>query len=130
MVTDMDISLQFYVDGLGFKIKNTWTPRDKIEWCRLEREDVALMLQEYHEGNPNTNSSKGVGLSICFQCLDSLALYHEFVDKGVTPKEPFVGNQFWDVSITDPDGYNLHFESPTDVPEETTYSTWVNDNKP
>jgi hypothetical protein len=27
--------------------------------------------------------------------------------------------------MTDPDGYGLHFESPTDVPEETTYSEWL-----
>jgi|GEM_PF-4493773 hypothetical protein len=54
-----------------------------------------LMLQEYREGNPNIPATKGIGVAICFQCTDSLALY------------------------------NLHFESPTDVPEETTYSEWV-----
>jgi hypothetical protein len=88
------------------------------------------MLQEYREGNPNMHSPKGVGLSICFQCADALALYHEFLSKGLTPNEPFVGNQLWDVSVTDPDGYILHFESPTDVPEETKYSIWVNKNLP
>jgi lactoylglutathione lyase len=41
------------------------------------------------------------------------------------PKEPFVGNQLWDVALSDPDGYRLHFESPTDVPEETRYSEWI-----
>ena len=129
MVTTMDVSLHFYVDGLGFTLKNTWTPRGKIEWCWLDREGVALMLQEYREGNPNLTATKGVGLSIWFQCEDALALYHEFISKGLTPKEPFVGNQLWDVSLTDPDGYNLHFESPTDVPEETTYGEWVNKNR-
>jgi lactoylglutathione lyase len=122
MVTNMDSSLHFYVDGLGFTLKNTWTPRGKIEWCWLEREGVALMLQEYREGNPHTNSVKGAGISICFQCTDSLALYNEFISKGLTPKEPFVGNQMWDVGLTDPDGYSLHFESPTDIPEETKHS--------
>jgi lactoylglutathione lyase len=125
MVTDMDTALHFYVDGLGFTAKNTWTPRGKIEWCWLEREGVALMLQEYREGHPNIAANKGIGLSIWFQCTDSLKLYHEFIGKGLKPKEPFVGNQLWDVSITDPDGYNLHFESPTDLPEETTYSQWT-----
>jgi len=35
---------------------------------------------------------------------------------------PFVGNNLWVTSFTDPDGYRLDFESPTDVPEETVYS--------
>ena len=124
MVTDMETSLHFYVDGLGFVLKNTWTPRGTIEWCWLEREGAALMLQEYREGNPNIPAIKGAGVAICFQCVDALALYHEFMSKGLTPKEPFVGNQLWDVGLKDPDGYSLHFESPTDVPEETTYSEW------
>jgi catechol 2,3-dioxygenase-like lactoylglutathione lyase family enzyme len=125
MVTDMQASLRFYVDGLGFEVKNTWTPRGTIEWCWLEREGASLMLQEYRAGNPNISANKGVGVSICFTCADSLALYHEFVGKGLTPKEPFVGNNMWDVGLTDPDNYHLHFSSPTDVPEETKYSSWM-----
>ncbi len=124
-VTNMDASLHFYVDGLGFTLKNTWTPRGKIEWCWLEREGAALMLQEYRDSNPHIHSTKGAGVSICFQCTDSLALYKEFISKSLTPKEPFVGNKMWDVGLIDPDGYSLHFESPTDIPEETTYSEWV-----
>ena len=124
MVTNMETSLRFYIDGLGFQLKNTWTPRGTIEWCWLQRESASLMLQEYREGNPHIPAAKGVGVSICFTCVDSLALYHEFVEKGLTPKEPFVGNNMWDVALTDPDNYHLHFESPTDVPEETRYFSW------
>jgi lactoylglutathione lyase len=65
------------------------------------------------------------GVTIFFQCRDSLALYHEFIDKGVNASEPFVGNGLWDGKVTDPDGYNLHFESLTDVSEETKYSDWL-----
>jgi hypothetical protein len=36
-----------------------------------------------------------------------------------------VGNNLWVVQLKDPDGYNIFFESPTDVPEETRYSDWV-----
>ena len=28
----------------------------------------------------------------------------------------------WDTTLADPDGYCLHFESPTDTPEETKLS--------
>ncbi len=128
MITNMEASLHFYVGGLGFTLKNTWIPRGKIEWCWLEREGAALMLQEYREGNPHMTSTKGTGVSICFQCADALALYSEFISKGLTPKEPIVGNHLWDVALTDPDVYSLHFGSPTDIPEETKYSEWSNKN--
>jgi hypothetical protein len=50
------------------------------------------------------------------------------VQHGLKPNEPFVGNNMWVVTIKDPDGYNLDFESPTDVPEETKYSDWNKSN--
>jgi lactoylglutathione lyase len=132
MVSNMEASLKFYVDGLGFKILNTWTPRGKIEWCWLQREGGPLMLQEFRvsESKPYLAGDKpGAGVSTWFQCRDSLVLYREFVEKGIAAKEPFVGNNLWDVQVTDPDGYRIHFESPTDVPEETTYSDWLKTNK-
>ncbi len=131
MVRDMERSLNFYVDKLGFTLTNQWTPRGKIEWCWLQREDVALMLQE-----PRSEShwlfslaEPGKGVSICFQCEDALALYHEFTAKGVEITEPFVGNNMWVVAFNDPDGYRLDFESPTDVEEETRYEEWVKANR-
>jgi lactoylglutathione lyase len=129
MASDMETSLKFYVEGLGFKILNTWTPRGKIEWCWLQREGGPLMLQEARitaEKAYLSDNKPGAGVSIWFQCRDSLSLYHEFIEKGINVQEPFVGNGLWDVKVTDPDGYDLHFESPTDVPEETKYSEWLN----
>jgi len=126
MVKNMDASLHFYVDQLGFTLTNQWTPRGKIEWCWLTREAVSLMLQEPRDKEKfDAEGPKGKGVSICFQCVDALALYHEFTTKGVEIKEPFVGNNMWVVCFSDPDGYKLDFESPTDVPEETMYSEWV-----
>ena len=125
MVRDIETSLGFYVDKLGFTLINQWTPRGKIEWCWLQREDVSIMLQEERDMEKfDAEGPKGRGLSICFQCADALALYHEFTAKGVAIKEPFVGNNMWVVAFADPDGYHLDFESSTDVPEETNYSEW------
>ncbi|MGZ3872825.1 MAG: VOC family protein [Mucilaginibacter sp.] len=127
MVTDMEASLRFYTEGLGFKLTNQWTPRGKIEWCWLERDAVSVMLQEPRKPNPEQPGPPGAGISITYQCADALALHHEFIDKGLTVKEPFVGNGLWVVGLKDPDGYRLEFESPTDVPEETKYSAWIKD---
>jgi hypothetical protein len=62
----------------------------------------------------------GAGVSINFQCRDSLALYREFRARGIgIPRRPFVGNGLWCVDLVDPDGYKLSFNSPTDAPEES-----------
>ncbi len=121
-VTDIERTMRFYIDGLSFKLINKWAPKGNIEWCWLEREGVAIMLQEPlkpAEGKP------GHGVSIAFQCADSLAIYHQALANGLSSEEPFVGNSMWVVVIKDPDGYVLDFESPTDVPEETSYSDWM-----
>lgn len=120
MVADMEAALRFYVDGLGFTKTMDWTPHGFVEWCRLERDGLALMLQQYREGHL-PGERRGVGVSVCFECADALALYHAFTARGLTPKRPFVGNGMWVVALTDPDGYHVYFESVTDVPEETEY---------
>jgi lactoylglutathione lyase len=121
MVTNMETSLRFYVDGLGFEMTKKWTPRGKIEWCWLQLGGAALMLQEYREGRA-PEGKLGLGVSVCFQCKDALALYHAFTSRGIQVRNPFVGNGMWVAIVSDPDGYKLDFESPTDVPEETGYA--------
>jgi len=54
-------------------------------------------------------------------CTDALAIYRDLVSRGIPAARPFVGNGLWVTSITDPDGYRLDFESPTEAPEETVY---------
>ena len=123
MVTSIDRSLDFY-RALGFQIKIDWKPNGRIEWCWLEREGVAIMLQEYREGKIPAEKL-GTGVSICFMCNDALVLYKEFLQNSLSPQEPFVGNNLWVVELTDPDGYKIIFESPTDVAEGTIYTEWV-----
>jgi hypothetical protein len=45
-----------------------------------------------------------------------------FTSRGIQAAKPFVGNAMWVTFVTDPNGYKLDFQSPTDVPEETEYS--------
>jgi len=126
-ITNMESSLRFYVDGLGFRMKHQWIPdRDedypadgKIRWCWLELGDAAIMLQEFLPQD-RPKETLGTGASVSFMCEDALALYREFKSRGVqTRKRPFVGNHLWVVPITDPDGYRMEFASPTDAPEES-----------
>ena len=63
MVTNMEASLRFYVDGLGFTKTIEWTPHGRIEWCRLEHGAAAIMLQEYRPGL-RPDAKLGVGFSV------------------------------------------------------------------
>lgn len=130
----MERSLRFYVDQLGFAIALRWEPGGRLRWCRLERDSVALMLQELvddrHDPVPLARPF-GTGVTICITCADSLALYDEVAARGLAPSgEPFVGNGMWVVDYTDPDGYQIEFSSATDVPEETMPSSGRADRPP
>ena len=103
-ITNMEASLRFYVEGLGFVMKNSWIPErnnpdGRIRWCWLQLGDAAIMLQEFLPSH-RPNQTLGTGISVCFTCEDALALYREFKSRGIeTRQRPFVG--------------------PTDAPEES-----------
>jgi lactoylglutathione lyase len=124
-VSDMERSLRFYLDGLDFQMTSKWMEEGKLRWCWLQLGDAAIMLQEFRKEGPNAWTPANIvghGVSICFQCEDALAIYREMKAKGLAAKRPFVGNGLWVTMISDPDGYKLEFESPTNEPEETEYS--------
>ena len=123
-ISNLENSLCFYVDGLGFEMTHKWIPNDKIEWCYLQRGGGSIMLQEFRKDATVFEGKLGEGVSICFMCEDALELYHEFISSGIKVSEPFVGNSMWVIGLSDPDGYKLEFESYTDVAEETRYSDW------
>jgi lactoylglutathione lyase len=123
-VKDIQASLRFYIDGLGATMKHQWVPEGKLRWCWLQIDEAAIMLQEFWQEGSHANvptEKVGVGVTICFQCRDAIALYQEFRARGLQPQRPFVGNQMWVTNVTDPDGYRLSFESPTDALEESEY---------
>jgi lactoylglutathione lyase len=124
-VSDIEVSVRYYIDGLGFQMTQKWIDEGKLRWCWLQREGAALMLQEFRTEGRHANVPEGKlggGVSICFICEDALAIYHEVTCRGIQASTPFVGNAMWVTGLTDPDGYHLYFESDTDVPEETVYS--------
>jgi catechol 2,3-dioxygenase-like lactoylglutathione lyase family enzyme len=124
-VSNIEASLHFYEDGLGFEMTKQWIDEGKLRWCWLQLGEAALMLQEFKmEGQDSwvPEGKLGVGVSIDFICEDALAIYREVRSRGIQASKPFVGNGMWVTGMSDPDGYKIEFESDTDVPEETEYS--------
>jgi catechol 2,3-dioxygenase-like lactoylglutathione lyase family enzyme len=126
LVTNMERSLEFYVDGLGFTVQNRWVPNGRLRWCRMSLGGAALMLQEATASSREKLAAAGVlgnGVSLNFSCSDALAIYGDAASRDIrTLREPQVGNLSWEISFADPDGYRIHFSSPTDLPEETLLS--------
>jgi catechol 2,3-dioxygenase-like lactoylglutathione lyase family enzyme len=124
-VSNMEASVRYYVDGLGFEMTKKWIDAGKLRWCWLQHGGAALMLQEFRkEGHDSwvPGGKVGEGVSICFICEDALAIYREVTARGIAASKPFVGNGMWVTSLSDPDGYRLEFESYTDVSEGTEFS--------
>jgi len=125
MVSNIERSVRYYVDGLGFEITNKWIDNGKLRWCWLQNGGAALMLQQYWQDGHHASEPEGkVGMGMCvyFICEDALAIYRVVTARGIQAKKPFVGNGMWVTSLSDPDGYKIHFESRTDLPEETILS--------
>jgi hypothetical protein len=80
LVSSMERSLEYYVNGLGFTMKNKWVVDEKVCWCWLELGGAALMLQEFvpHGDRRWASFGKvGEGASIFFICKDAMAFYRE-----------------------------------------------------
>jgi lactoylglutathione lyase len=123
-VRDIRASVRYYVDGLGFEKTIEWIPGGNLRWCWLQNGGAAVMLQEFRNDDhhaPPPAGTLGHGVSIYFICENALAIYREVTGRGIKASKPVVGNGMWVTSLRDPDGYEIHFESPTDAPEETEY---------
>jgi lactoylglutathione lyase len=124
-VSSMELSVRFYLDGIGFTMNHKWVVEGKLRWCWLSIGNASLMLQEFpKEGHDSWVSSGrvGAGVSLYFICEDAVTMYRELKSRSIQASEPQVGNAMWVTGLSDPDGYRLYFESATDTPEETKLS--------
>ncbi|MEX2170929.1 MAG: VOC family protein [Pirellulales bacterium] len=75
-VEDINRSVAFYKDKLGFELAMKWEPEGQLSWCRMERDGAAMMLQQAcEEDGPATGRGRGVGFF--FNCDDVNALHVE-----------------------------------------------------
>jgi len=111
-VEDIQRSLAFYRDKLGFAMSQSWEPDGELAWCRLERGGAALMLQQACEedGPPQ---ARGRGTAFYFHCEDADAEHARLSAAGLAlapPSTAFYGMR--QLLLQDPDGYQLCFQHP------------------
>jgi len=113
-VQDIERSMAFYRDSLGFAVAGKWEPEGRLAWCRLQRGGSAVMLQQADEED-GPAAGRGRGIGFFFICDDVADIHAEFSGRGLqlaSPEVAFYGMQ--QVFVTDPDGYELCFESPAE----------------
>ena len=59
---------------------------------------------------------------MCFFPEGAVEFYRAVKPHGIDASEPEVSNGLWATELNDPDGNQLLFESPTDLPEGTRLS--------
>jgi glyoxylase I family protein len=121
-VFDMPTSVRFYRDVLGFEVGLTdGKPADDYDWCLLRLNEVVVMLNTAYEGperpakpDPSRVSAHG-DTALFFDCPDVDSAYAHLKARGVTVEEPWITHYgFKNLTLKDPDGYDLVFHSPVD----------------
>lgn len=115
MVRDIEESVRFYGETLGFEIVGKAESDDGVFWCRLQRGDACFMLQQRGEG-ATTTSQPAPEVAFYFVCDDADELHAEFLRKGLPLDPPALADYgMLQVFVPDPDGFVVCFESPTEA---------------
>jgi catechol 2,3-dioxygenase-like lactoylglutathione lyase family enzyme len=113
LVRDIERSVEFYRDRLGFKLAGQAEAQGKMFWCRLERGGASLMLQQA-ESEDGPAEGRGRGVAFYFICDDADAMHADLSSRGLQldpPKVAYYGMK--QLFVPEPDGYSLCFESET-----------------
>ena len=126
---EMQKSLAFYRDTLGFTLDECWPSEDQALWASLSLNGQTIMLgsgaeegacgtgpaADFHTANTQAMLNEtGGGVLVYLQVEDVDAYHQQVAEKGAVPvSEP--ESQFYgirDFALQDPDGYRLMFFTP------------------
>jgi glyoxylase I family protein len=118
-VFDMQTSLKFYCDVLGFEVVDK---TDVDWWAMIRLGDATLMLNTaYEDGKrpPKADPKRVLGhkdVSLYFEFFDLDGLHAHLRSKGCDVKPPAKTSYgLMQMSLRDPDGYELCFTAPLEV---------------
>jgi uncharacterized glyoxalase superfamily protein PhnB len=117
-VYDMQTSIRFYQDVMGFQVAETSSPGD-YTWAMLHKDGARLMLNTaYDEGQrpDEPDRTRGIGhrdAELFIPCNDVDGAYTSLRAAGAHVEAPFTTHfgmrQLW---VTDPDGFRLCLNQP------------------
>lgn len=111
-VQDVDASLAFYVEKLGFENGGTFTgPDGKNVFGSVLWQKQMVMLDATNPMTTEDRDRRGIGVVFHIEMPDVDKFYAEVKAKGVAITEE-IKDQFWGdrtFAIKDPDGYYLMF---------------------
>jgi uncharacterized glyoxalase superfamily protein PhnB len=113
-VSDIQRSVEFYRDRLGFTLTSEAKNEGKMFWCSMERGGSAIMLQQAEEED-GPSEGRGRGISLYFICDDADAIYADLTSRALQRSPPTIAYYgMKQVVVPEPDGYDICFESPVE----------------
>ncbi|MDQ3516116.1 MAG: VOC family protein [Gemmatimonadota bacterium] len=115
-VNDLQRSIQFYRDGLGFSVGQEWKEEEKLMGVMLEAGKAFVMLgqDDFAKGKDRT---KGVGVRLYIetdQDVDALAQQAKAAGLALDSGPADLGWGPRGFTLTDPDGYKLTVANPSE----------------
>ncbi len=113
-VANMERSLEYYREALGFKVEGIWPADPPARWAHLSRDAIRFILSiDLGTSDREFIAEKGNGV-VLYLVTDQLdALYAEFTERGAIVVQDLIDyggrRQF---SVGDADGYLLAFSEP------------------
>jgi glyoxylase I family protein len=111
-VADVERSVNFYGDTLGFKCAIRYEEEDQLDWASIKSGAITLFL---HRSLPKNESAEARAarrsIKLFFQPDDDLGLHAALKAKGHQPTEPQIASYgAREFSMRDPDGYTIMFQ--------------------
>ena len=115
-VDDVNRSIDFYQNKLGFAVVGQAESDGQVFWCRLERGGASLMLQLADQTEDGPSNERGRGVALYFVCDDADLVRAEFAARGLDLAPVSVAEYgMKQLFVPEPNGYSICFESPTDT---------------
>ena len=118
LVRDVDAAVRYYVDALGFQV-DARVPEDAAqpaEWAMVKRDNASFMFEKREP------FGDGTGVDFYLNVTDVMEFLEELRTRGADvvgePEDTWYGMR--NVTVRDPNGYQLIFSSP--VPAKETAS--------
>lgn len=115
---DMDVTIEFYRDALGFELGDKFESGSIIWWCEMKRDGVTLMFTQHETHIELPGAREGFDqTSVNFYVDDVMGLHRELRAKGYEPSPVRVTfYKMKEFDLKDPTGYTLLFGQTTDEP--------------